>query len=178
MSSIKLKKISDFYDSFFEDDDKYDDSKKIWLQELIDNQLTNVRQSKRLYFIDLQNIINNVESSLFNENKCCIWNGKMSSMFYPYNNAYMKIIYKNRKHSLQRLLYENYVGEILHNTYIKYTCNNNKIKNCCNIKHMICIEGNKFKKDKLVRNFKEQKKNKIVKRDKLDKLGKIVLSFD
>jgi hypothetical protein len=43
---------------------------------------------------------------------------------------------------------------------------------------MICIEGNKFKKDKLVRNFKEQKKNKIVKRDKLDKLGKIVLSFD
>jgi hypothetical protein len=167
-------------DIFFIDELKCDTRKKKWLQELIDNQLQNVRQSKRLYYIDLQNIINNVESSLFDDTKCCIWNGKMSIMSYPYKNTYMKIMYKNRKKSLQRLLYENYIGEILHTNYIKYTCGNNKTRNCCNINHMTCISDNKFKKETLKRNFKEKKKNNIIKYNEKSSKNttKIYLSFD
>ena len=174
-----------FDDIVFEDDLKCDVKKRPWLQELIDNQLKNVRQSKRLYFIDLQNIINNVESSLFDDSKCCIWNGKMSIMSYPYKNTYMKIMYKNRKNSLQRLLYENYIGEIIHTNYIKYTCGSNKTRNCCNINHMTCISDNKFKKDVLKRNYKEKRRNKIIKykkneknNDSNERFWEIKLAFD
>ena len=51
------------------------------------------------------------------------------------NNYYVYFYLNKKKHTLQRLLYNNYIGDIKDSEYIKFTCSNKGI--CCSIKHLI-----------------------------------------
>ena len=53
--------------------------KKTISAELLKNQLKNVCHTKRLTFKDITRIVKNIDTSLFSEDKCCIWNGYITN---------------------------------------------------------------------------------------------------
>lgn len=103
------------------------------LNELIDKQKKDVHYSKKLSYYDLNRIVKYIDKSIF-EKECCIWNGYISKSINN-KNYYINFFFKNKKTSLQKLLYENYVGHLNNREYIKYTCDNGG--KCCNINHLV-----------------------------------------
>lgn len=126
----------------------------IILHELLNKQLPNVDKNKKLTFPDLKRINKYINTSIFDENKCCLWNGYITNSNKGNGDKaiYINFYFKNRKRALHRLLYENYVGHIENNDYLKFTCENKG--RCCNVKHISKFE----KKNK-------KKKNKEIKKD-------------
>ena len=52
-------------------------------------------------------------------------------------NSYINFYFNGKKHALHRLLYINYIGELLDSEYIKFKCSNKG--KCCNINHFYKI---------------------------------------
>ena len=103
------------------------------LSKLIKNQKIDIIYDKKLAFTDLTRISNNIPIDIFS-NECCIWTGYITNFKSNKKNYYISFFYKNKKVSLHRLLYANYIGNINNNEYIKYTCNNKGT--CCTLNHM------------------------------------------
>ena len=50
------------------------------LAELIRNQLENVSEDKKLYYIDMKRITKNISTSIFHPTMCCIWKGYITNI--------------------------------------------------------------------------------------------------
>lgn len=103
------------------------------LSKLIKNQRNDLPLEKKLAFTDLTRISNNLPSDIFSD-ECCIWSGYITNLKSKKKNCYVSFFYKNKKVSLHRLLYANYIGAINDNEYIKFKCNNKGT--CCTLNHM------------------------------------------
>lgn len=144
------------------------------LKELLTKQLKTVQYQKRLQYSDLKRICKYINSSIFDPVKCCKWEGYITNS----NNTcgkgtYINFYFRKKKAALHRLLYSNFIGELLDDEYLKFNCENKGT--CCNIHH--------FKKFKYLPKTKkveedelgaEAKKNKLTKAE----AGKVVQIFN
>lgn len=117
------------------------------LDELKKKQLSNVPKDYLLKESDLKRILKYVDTSIFDDNFCCLWKG------YVTNNKglYVNFYFNKKKMALHRLLYINFIGQLYSNSYLEFTCPNKGV--CCNINHI------KIKKKKL--NIKKEKNSTI-----------------
>jgi hypothetical protein len=114
-------------------------SKNKILVELINNQLDDIENKKRLDVKSLQRISRNIEDSLFGD-KCVIWQGYITYIEST-NVHYVNFFFNGKKHALHRLLYLNFIGDVKSNEYLKYSCPNKG--KCCNINHIYKINSKK-----------------------------------
>lgn len=118
-------------------------TKKKFIKELVSNQLEHVNPTRRLVHKDICRIVKYLNSSIFDENECCIWDGYITNATNSKKGTYINFFFRNRKVALHRLLYENYVGELGDDYYLKFSCDDDKNKGkCCNIHHMIKYKYN------------------------------------
>ena len=123
-------------------------SKNKILVELINNQIDDIDNKKKLDVRSLQRISRNIDNSIFGD-KCVIWQGYITYIEST-NVHYVNFFFDGKKHALHRLLYLNFIGEVKANEYLKYSCNNKG--KCCNINHIYKINSKKtldFEKNKL-----------------------------
>ena len=131
------------------------------LSKLIKNQKNDIPLDKKLAFTDLTRISNNLPSDIFYDD-CCIWSGYITNLKSKKKNCYISFFYKNKKVSLHRLLFANYIGNINDNEYIKYTCHNKGT--CCSLNHMkkvIHDDIEEIKKTTEIKNIENIEKNTI-----------------
>jgi hypothetical protein len=143
--------------------DKLNLSKKI-ISELNAKQIKNVPLDRKLHLKDMIRISKYINSSIFDDNDCCIWQGYVTNETNTKRSPYINFFYRNKKHALHRLLYENYVESLSDDHYLKFTCDENDGK-CCNINHMIKYKYNNLPKVIKEENIKpvKQAKNKMKK---------------
>jgi hypothetical protein len=94
----------------------------------------------RLSFEDVKRIDKYLRDDIFNCNECCIYRGELKK-------NYATISYKGKKVSVHRLLYHNYVKEIIDSDYIVFRCKNRGI--CCNLKHFTMSKKRKLLTDEI-----------------------------
>lgn len=163
------KNISDIdkiqNDEYNVDEIKESKRKQIQRQkEMLANQLDNVSADKKLRPNDIHRIIQHTDTSIFDEEKCCIWNGYITNLKNKKKGTYINFYFRDKKKvALHRLLYENYKGNIENTDYIKYSCNNKG--KCCNINHMVKFEYNQDEESNKV-NKKEPKKRSMDRKKK------------
>lgn len=129
---------------------KNKDSNEI-LKELIVKQLKVIPQDKKLQYTDLKRICKYISSSIFDENKCCLWSGYVTNANKSDKGTYVNFYFRQKKAALHRLLYINFVGELSDDEYLKFNCDNKGT--CCNIKHL-----KKFKYQQKEQKLAEKKK--------------------
>jgi hypothetical protein len=105
-----------------------------FLKELLLKQLPNVNPTKKLTYSDMKRISKFLVTSIFDENNCSIWNGYITNEKKQTKGIYINFYFNQKKIALHRLLYLNFIGNILNTEYIKFTCTNKG--KCCNIHHM------------------------------------------
>jgi hypothetical protein len=105
-----------------------------FLKELLLRQLPNINISKKLTYNDIKRISKFIVSSIFDENECSIWNGYITNEKNQVKGTYINFYFNQKKIALHRLLYLNFIGDILNTEYIKFSCVNKG--KCCNIHHM------------------------------------------
>ena len=135
------------------------------LSKLIKHQRTDIPLDKKLAFNDLNRISYNLPFDIFTD-ECCIWKGYITNLKSKTKNCYISFFFKNKKVSLHRLLYANYIEDIHDNEYIKYTCGNKG--KCCTINHMKKVINEDNADDQpadlninIVETIPEKKSNKI-----------------
>lgn len=101
---------------------------------MIENQRKNISENKRLSVDDMRRICKNITSDLFNEKKCCLWNGYITNFQKKNKGTYINFYFKRKKVALHRLLYYNFVDDLSDTEYLKFVCDNKGV--CCNIHHM------------------------------------------
>ena len=101
--------------------------------ELIKHQLINIPTQWKLNINDMKRIRKYIDTSIFDENDCCIWNGYITNMDNTNKGVYVNFYFGDKKVALHRLLYSNFVAPLKSNEYIKFKCDNKGI--CCNINH-------------------------------------------
>jgi hypothetical protein len=138
---------SDFSDENEEIDFEFDrpkNTKKKQLEherELKMRQLKDVDHDKKLRASDIHRIAQRTDTSIFDEDECCLWTGYVTNMKNKKKGIYINFYFKNKKKvALHRLLYANFKGQIRNSEYVKYSCPNKGI--CCNINHMVKFEYN------------------------------------
>ena len=99
---------------------------------MLQYQKKNLSYKIKLEFDDIKRIVNNIDSSIFDDNECCIWKGYITNS--NEKCKYVNFYFKHHKIALHRILYVNYVGPLDENQYLKFTCQNKGI--CCNINHI------------------------------------------
>lgn len=104
------------------------------IKELITNQLPDINSQKKLSYNDIKRISNFLSSSIFDKTECAIWNGYITNEKNQAKGIYINFYFNHKKIALHRLLYLNYIGDILNTEYIKFSCVNKG--KCCNIYHM------------------------------------------
>jgi hypothetical protein len=97
-------------------------------------QLSNVNSTKKLTYNDIKRISKFLTSSIFDEVQCSIWNGYITNEKNQIKGTYINFYFNQKKIALHRLLYLNFIGDILNTEYIKFSCVNKG--KCCNIHHM------------------------------------------
>jgi hypothetical protein len=107
------------------------------LKKMLNKQRLNINSDMKLDFKDIQRILNNINTDIFDNKICCLWNGYITK---SYNLNYINFFFKKRKIALNRLLYINFIGELDDDSYLKYICKNKGI--CCNINHFIKSNNN------------------------------------
>lgn len=127
------------------------------LKELLIKQIKNIDQTKKLSFSDIKRISKFLQTSIFDENNCSIWNGYITNEKNQSKGTYINFYFNKKKIALHRLLYINYVEDISDEEYIKYTCDNKG--KCCNIHHMVKNSFAKNTNDKPKKN--NNKNNKV-----------------
>lgn len=130
-----------------------DDTENNIFIELLNKQKKDIKNNK-LEYNDLKRISNKLVTSIFENNTCSLWNG---SYIEINENIYINFYYNGKKKSIQRLLYENYIGDNLNSQYINYLCPNKGL--CCNINHFN-IKKKKQSKEKITTTKKNEKKDK------------------
>lgn len=155
---------------------KINSEKKKFLKELTDNQLKNVNHDRKLHFKDFRRIIKYINSSIFDDTKCCMWDGYVTNDTNSKRGTYVNFFFKNKKVALHRLLYENFVGQLGDDYYLKFSCDEEKnCGKCCNIYHMI-----KYKYNNLIKNNKINTKVNNKKNTKIDIIydNNLKITFD
>lgn len=152
-------------------------------RELVSKQLTDVPVNKKLQYTDLKRICKYVNTSIFDDNNCCLWGGYVTN---GNNNkgTYINFYFRKTKAALHRLLYINFIGELTDNEYLKFNCEYRG--KCCNINHLKKFKYNTPKeggptKIKKKETKKTASKNiEIVNINSSDKsaLNKLHISFD
>lgn len=104
------------------------------LKELMFRQLKNIPTDRRLQYQDLKRICKYIESSIFDENNCCSWNGYVTNANKSNKGTYVNFYFRKKKAALHRLLYINFIGELSDDEYLKFNCENKGV--CCNIRHI------------------------------------------
>lgn len=116
---------------------KIDDNTKdnnLFLKELLNRQLKNISPSKKLNFNDIKRICRFISNSIFEEEKCSLWNGYITNENNNLKGTYINFYFQKKKIALHRLLYMNYIENLSDDEYIKFSCDNKG--KCCNINHM------------------------------------------
>ena len=103
------------------------------MNELITCQLKNIKSDKKLQYNDLQRISKYINTSIFDQNNCSLWNGYITN-YNSKKGTYINFYFRNKKTALHRLLYINFVNELQDDEYLKFTCDNKGT--CCNVNHM------------------------------------------
>jgi len=147
-------------------------------KELIKRQLTDVPSQWKLNINDMKRICKYIDTSIFDKNNCCIWNGYITNMNNSNKGTYVNFYFRNKKVALHRLLYSNFVAPLDSSEYLKFNCDNKGI--CCNINH---YEKYKYSKNNTVTK-KEQKHREAKKEIKEitiigpDDPDKLIINFD
>lgn len=117
--------------------------KKKYLKELITNQLKTVPPNRRLIYKDLARITKYIDSSIFDDDVCCIWDGYVTNAKNSKKGTYINFFFRNKKVALHRLLYENFIGDLGDDYYLKFSCKHEENKGkCCNVNHMLKYKYN------------------------------------
>jgi hypothetical protein len=104
------------------------------IKEMLYNQLPNITLTKKLSYNDISRISRYINSSIFDASKCAVWNGYVTNEKKQHKGIFINFYFNHKKTALHRLLYLNYIGEILNTEYIKFSCENKG--KCCNIHHI------------------------------------------
>lgn len=136
--------------------------KKKHLKELITNQLKTVQSNRRLIYKDLARITKYINSSIFDDDTCCIWDGYVTNAKNSKKGTYINFFFRNKKVALHRLLYENFIGPLGDDYYLKFSCENEENKGkCCNVNHMLKYKYNlNIEDDAIVPENKQLETNK------------------
>ena len=140
-------------------------SKNKILVELINNQIDDIDNKKKLDVRSLQRISRNIDNSIFGD-KCVIWQGYITYIEST-NVHYINFFFDGKKQALHRLLYLNFIGDVKANEYLKYNCNNKG--KCCNVNHIYKINSKKtldFEKNKLEDKYLENNNILVEKKSK------------
>lgn len=127
-----------------------------FLKELISKQRNKIPSDKKLQYNDLRRISKYISNSIFDEQKCCIWNGYITNTKNKNKGTYVNFYFRNKKMALHRLLYVNFVDSLSEDEYLKFSCENRG--SCCNIYHM-----KKFKYNNAIDENNNTKKNLLIK---------------
>jgi len=106
------------------------------LTELCLKQRKKADKKYLLELNDLIRLLKNINTSIFNNNECVLWNGYLTKC----NNnksCYVNFYLKKRKLALHRILYINFIDDLDNTNYLKFSCNNPG--KCCNINHIIKV---------------------------------------
>ena len=101
----------------------------------------------KLSYEDVKRIDKYLRDNIFDSDECCIYRGELKK-------NYATISYKGKKVYVHRLLFHNYVNEIIESDYIVFKCQHRGI--CCNLKHFTMS-----KKRKIIEEDKQVKKKKL-----------------
>jgi len=134
--------------------------------ELLNKQRKDIKNNK-LEYNDLKRISNKLDKSIFEKDTCSLWNGTYIEIN---ENIYINFYYNGKKKSIQRLLYENYIGDDLNSQYINYLCPNKGL--CCNINHFNIKKKKKIKEKKT-----NKKKNKEEDKNNDENSQKLILNI-
>jgi len=166
--------------------DKADDCKKVihtvkitknmLLHELYINQIDVIPITKKLQYNDFKRIVKNIDSSIFNNDECCLWKGKITNSNKPDKGMYINFFFRDRKIALHRLLYINFVKDLRDDEYLKFSCHNHG--KCCNINHLAKYKPNENKEEKKKVKNKQVKEEKKSHKRHLSDLDSITISFD
>ena len=102
-------------------------------KELIKKQLPDIPSQWKLNINDMKRICKYINTSIFDEDDCCIWNGYITNMNNSNKGTYVNFYFRNKKVALHRLLYSNFVAPLDSSEYLKFNCEHKGI--CCNINH-------------------------------------------
>ncbi|AGF85237.1 hypothetical protein QJ854_gp545 [Moumouvirus goulette] len=151
---------SEKYDNTTDNDgSKWSKNSNEIFKELIKKQLPDVPSQWRLNINDMKRICKYIDTSIFDKNKCCLWNGYITNINNSNKGTYVNFYFRNKKVALHRLLYSNFVAPLNSSEYLKFNCDNKGI--CCNINH---YEKYKYSKNN-VGNTKKEHKNKESKKE-------------
>jgi len=103
------------------------------LDELVKFQRKKMASSKKLSFTDMKRVCKYINTSIFNNQNCSLWQGYITNNDHPEKGIYINFYFKGKKVALHRILYINYVDNLDNDEYLKYECEN--IGKCCNINH-------------------------------------------
>jgi len=106
-------------------------NKKHIIDELISKQRKIMQQKRKLNYGDMSRIIKYVDKSLFDD-ECCFWKGYVCC-FNKNKNYYINFFFGGKKIQINRLLYENYIGDVGKDEIIKNICESGG--KCCNVYH-------------------------------------------
>ena len=129
------------------------------INQILTKQRETCNENKKLTYKDMSKIMSRVNNEDFlNSESCILWN-KKSNTIKTENEI------TNKRNIIQRLLYENFMGDLKRTQFIKFRCRN--ISKCCNIKHFYKCERSDKNKDKDCRLNKREKH--IVNKSKSEK---------
>lgn len=147
-------------------------------KELIKRQLSETPPQWKLNINDMKRICKYINTSIFDPNQCCIWNGYITNINNTNKGTYVNFYFRNKKVALHRLLYSNFVAPLDSSEYLKFNCENKGI--CCNINH---YEKYKYSKNNSIakkyprtREPKKQPRNVIITGS--DDPDKLIIDFD
>lgn len=125
-------------------------------KELIVSQIDNVIPEWKLNISDMKRICKYINTSIFDDNTCCLWKGYITNLNNSTKGTYINFYFRNKKVALHRLLYNNYVESLDNSEYLKFKCVNKGI--CCNVNH---YEKYKYSKNTdIIVKVKPKKKSK------------------
>ena len=127
--------------------------KKELLVTLLEKQRKDVPITKKLRYNDMKRLCKYIDSNIFDENVCTLWNGYITNVENVNKGVYINFYFKGKKIALHRLLYINFVSDLADDEYLKYSCENKG--KCCNVTH---LQKFKYTKTKII---KEKEKVKI-----------------
>src|SRR5947208_2506553 len=113
---------------------KYDEI----FNKLVMEQRLDIPANKRLQLRDIKRIARRVGGSIYDQNKCALWNGYITNVNNAIKGTYVNFYFRKKKVALHRLLFINFIDDLHDDEYLKFNCENKG--KCCNIYHM-----NKFK---------------------------------
>ena len=153
------------------------------LTELITKQIKDLAYDKKLQYADLKRICKYINTSIFDKNRCCMWNGYITNSNNSNKGTYINFYFRKKKAALHRLLYINFIGELDYDEYLKFTCEEKG--RCCNISHLKKFQYQpKNKKNtenlKLAKKLNSTNKVKIINRNTAtdDDLRALYVTFD